>query len=198
MGRAVEIERITRETEIHLKLDMNGGESRITTGLPFFDHLLEAMAFHGAMSLNLTAKGDIDRDPHHLVEDVGISLGLALGKTVREYGHIDRFGQAVIPMDDALAEAVIDAGGRPYLVYRAEFPQSHCGNFDTALLREFFLGVVNGGRINLHLHGRYGENSHHIAEALFKTFGRALRTAYRPRAEAQPASTKGTLEEIDQ
>ena len=198
MDRAVEIERITKETEIHLKLDMNGGERNIATGVPFLDHLLESMSFHGAMGLILTASGDIDRDPHHLVEDVGISLGLALNKTVREYGHVARFAREAVPMDDALGEAIIDAGGRPYLVFRAEFPQPYCGTFQTALLHEFFQGVVNGGRLTLHLHGHYGENSHHLAETLFKAFGRALREAYRVRTDALPASTKGTIDEIDQ
>jgi imidazoleglycerol-phosphate dehydratase len=198
MARSVEIERITKETEIHLQLDLNGGGQTIDTGVPFLDHLLEAMSFHGNMGLTLRASGDVERDPHHLVEDVGISLGLALGKTIREYGHVTRFGREAVPMDDALGEAVIDAGGRPYLVYRAEFPQPYCGTFHTALLREFYLGVVNGGRINLHLIGHYAENSHHLAEALFKAFGRALHQAYTLRGHELPASTKGTLDEIDQ
>jgi imidazoleglycerol-phosphate dehydratase len=198
MSRAVEVERITGETEIRLRLDLDGGDQKVGTSLPFFDHLLEAMSFHGRMGCSLEARGDTERDPHHLVEDIGISLGLALQKTVRTFGHVSRFAREAVPMDDALGEAIIDAGGRPYLVYRVEFPQAYCGAFPVALLREFFLGMVNGGRMNLHLHSRYGENSHHIAEALFKSLGRALHCAYQPAEGHEPVSTKGSLDEIDQ
>ena len=150
------------------------------------------MAFHGGFSLQIEGKGDLEVDPHHLVEDVGIVLGTAFSRIVEDFGSVARFGHAVIPMDDALSEVTIDACGRPYLVYRADFPQARSGNFDMWLTREFFGGLATSARINLHAECRYGLNSHHMVESLFKATGKALSQAFAP-VEGAPLSTKGSL-----
>ena len=167
------------------------GEPIVSTGVPFFDHMLYSMLFHGGFSGEVSAKGDIDVDAHHTVEDVGIVIGQALARVVDEYGPVRRYGHAVIPMDDALAEAVVDAAGRAYLVFNADFPQSHAGAFDLALVREFFQGLSSHAQANVHVHGRYGLNGHHLAEAMFKSAGRALGQAYLPSTTVR--STKGSL-----
>ncbi len=191
-ARELQVERSTKETEIRLKLNLDNDRSlAIETGVPFFDHMLHAMAFHGGFGFELQARGDIEVDPHHLVEDVGIVFGTALAKAVSEYGPVARYGHAIIPMDDALSEATIDAGNRPYLVYRAEYPQPYCGQFAVELLREFFHGLAMNAAINLHLEVRYGENTHHMCEALMKALGRALAQAYRRHDRVR--STKGSL-----
>jgi imidazoleglycerol-phosphate dehydratase len=188
----ISVERSTKETTISVEIDFAGAPSiSVETGVRFFDHMLEAMAFHGAMECTIRASGDIDVDPHHLVEDVGIVLGEAVSRFVEERGPVVRFGQAVIPMDDALAEVVIDLSGRPYLVYRPVFPQPTIGAFDVSLIREFLQGFSSRGRLNLHAECRYGENSHHMVEALFKALGRALRIACAPGETIR--STKGVL-----
>ena len=192
----IEIHRVTKETDILVILDMNvSGPSKPETGLPFFNHMLNAMAFHGGFRLEVKASGDIDVDPHHLVEDIGLVIGQALVKARTESEGIRRFGQAVIPMDDALSEAVIDACGRPYLKWDVEWAQEKAGDFDLSLLREFFRGLAVGGKLNLHLTVRYSENGHHAAEAMFKATGRALAEAYTPNDGGGEAgmSTKGTL-----
>ena len=192
----IEIHRATKETDIRVKLDMNAsGPSNPETGLPFFDHKLNAMAFHGGFRLEVSAKGDIEVDPHHLVEDIGLVIGSALEKARKESEGIRRYGQSVIPMDDALGEAVIDACGRPYLKWNVDWAQEKAGNFDLFLLREFFWGLAVAGKLNLHLTVKYSENGHHAAEALFKATGRALAEAYRPNEGGGEAgmSTKGTL-----
>lgn len=189
------IERKTKETEIHLTLKDHGGEEaelNLETPVPFFSHMLNSLLFHGRFSVTLTATGDIDVDPHHLVEDTGLVLGQALLELQQRRGSIARFGHSVVPMDDALAEATVDACMRPYLVYRAAFPQTYAGSFDLSLAREFFQGLSSTGRINLHLEARYGENGHHMVEALFKAAGKALSQAYAPR-EGGVLSTKGSL-----
>jgi imidazoleglycerol-phosphate dehydratase len=186
------IERTTRETGIRVELGLEGpGEVKIETGLPFFDHMLRSMAFHGRFGLVIKAAGDVEVDPHHLVEDVGIVLGDALHACLEKAGSVERYGHSVIPMDDALSEVCIDVCDRPYLAYTAIFPQNRCGDFDIHLLREFLLGLANRARINLHVICRAGENSHHMAEALFKALGRALKSAYTPAASGM--STKGGL-----
>ncbi|MFP4490301.1 MAG: imidazoleglycerol-phosphate dehydratase HisB [Spirochaetaceae bacterium] len=192
--RAVKESRETKETRISVELDMEGKGGEISTGMPFFDHLLSSMAFHGRFYLSIHAEGDLEVDPHHLVEDTGMVIGNALAATVKEYGPVIRYGHAVIPMDDALSEITIDAGGRPYLVYNAAYPQEYCGEFSIALIREFLLALVNSSRINLHGQCRYGENSHHMAEALFKALGRALSSSYTLIEEKEDASTKGIIE----
>jgi imidazoleglycerol-phosphate dehydratase len=191
--RKAGVARKTKETDISIELSPDKpGLIKIESGIPFFDHLLNAMAFHGDFSLRVTARGDAEVDPHHMVEDVGLVLGDVWKKLISEHGHIKRFGHAVIPMDEALAEVTLDVCGRPSLVYRAEYPQGRVGDFDLALLREFFLAVTSRAGMSLHAHVRYGENSHHMAESLFKALGKALKQAYA--AEREVLSTKGTLE----
>jgi imidazoleglycerol-phosphate dehydratase len=191
----VSVERTTHETSITIDLgfpESLSGSPTISTGVPFFDHMLHACTFHGGMDCTIRAEGDIDVDPHHLVEDVGIVLGDAVRGYVEKNGPIQRFGHAIIPMDEALSEVIIDVCGRPYLVYRADLPQSTVGTFDVSLVREFLHGFASHGMMNLHADCRYGENSHHMIEALFKALGKALRTACR-RVDGAPRSTKGTL-----
>jgi imidazoleglycerol-phosphate dehydratase len=185
--------RKTKETDITISLDITGpGSVSVDTGVPFFDHLLTAMAFHGGLGLDVVAKGDIEVDPHHLVEDIGLVLGDTLKKSSKD--GMQRYGHAVVPMDDALSEAVIDACGRPYLEYRAAFPQERSGDFDMWLIREFLLALSNRAMINIHALCRYGENSHHMAESLFKALGIAIKAAFTPTAGGV-RSTKGVLRE---
>ena len=193
--RIIDLTRETKETKIRLCLNLDD-PAKITfkLGLPFFEHMLTAMAFHGGIGLEIQGSGDLEVDPHHLVEDVGLVLGQALSDAQEKFGPVARYGQSIIPMDDALSEAVIDVCRRPYLVYNAVFPQSHCGSFDVSLLREFFQALTNRAQINLHLDCRYGHNSHHMVEALFKALGRALWQAYRQTPAGTPVlSTKGAL-----
>lgn len=191
-ARSASSTRTTRETSItvHYSPD-EAREPTIATSVPFFDHMLTAMAFHGRMGLVVEATGDIEVDPHHLVEDTGLVLGDVL-RQVADLEPIERFGNAVVPMDDACGEATVDLGGRAYLVYRAEYPQAYAGTFDLSLLREFFQALAIRGRANIHLDARYGLNGHHMAEALFKALGRALRAAI-ARREAGEMSTKGLI-----
>jgi imidazoleglycerol-phosphate dehydratase len=191
-SRKSEITRTTRETDITLTLDPDtavaGG---IATGLPFFDHLLASMSFHGRLGLKIAARGDVDVDPHHLVEDVGLVLGQAFAAVMEKTGAVVRFAHAVIPMDEALAEVTIDVCGRPTLCLNADFPQPFAGTFDISLLREFFGGLAGQARVSLHVDIRRGENSHHMAEAAFKALGKALRDAYTP--SGQEMSSKGRI-----
>ena len=188
----IKIERNTKETQITLTLELNKkSENKINTPLPFFNHLLNAMAFHGGFTLDIVATGDIDVDPHHLVEDTGLVLGDALSGLIKKLGNIKRFGLSQIPMDDSLSEVTIDASGRPFLVYKAEYPQEYSGDFQMDLLKEFFIALTNKGGITLHCLCKYGENSHHMAESLFKALGRAISMAYKP--GEQTLSTKGIL-----
>ena len=191
----IELRRTTKETDIGVKLDMSvSGPSSFSTGLPFFDHMLHAMAFHGGFSLKIDAKGDIDVDPHHLVEDSGLVFGDALDRIRRESGGIRRYGHAVIPMDDSLAEAVADVCGRPYLVWNVDWAQPKAGDFDLFLLKDFFWALAVSGKMNLHLSVRYSDNGHHAAEALFKAVGRALSQAFVPVEGGESAmSTKGII-----
>ena len=193
--RIVRLERNTKETHIRLELSLDeASEPQLSLGLPFFEHMLRAMAFHGGFGLNIEGKGDTDVDPHHLVEDVGLVLGSALHEALERFGAVQRYGWALIPMDDALSEAAIDVCRRPYLVYDAAYPQSHSGDFDMSLFREFFQALANRAQINLHLHCRYGHNSHHMSESLFKALGKTIAMAYRS-ADSNLASmsTKGAL-----
>jgi imidazoleglycerol-phosphate dehydratase len=183
---------VTRETEISAVLDLEGkGAVEIRTGIGFFDHLLTAMAFHGRMDLKVEAKGDLHVDGHHLVEDTGLVLGEALAAVFAKTGSVARFGHSVIPMDEALAEVVVDVCGRPALGYRAHFPQERVGELDLCLLREFFGALTAQARIAVHVETRAGENSHHMAEALFKALGRAIAQAYRH--DAGEMTTKGRI-----
>ena len=190
---AVSIERKTKETSISAEFDIEGGPAvDITTGVPFFDHMLNAFVFHGRMQCSIRASGDLEVDPHHLVEDVGIVLGDCISAYVEQNGPVVRYGYSAIPMDDALSSAVVDIGGRPYLVYHATYPQERVGDFDVSLVREFLLGLTNRAKLNLHAECRYGVNSHHMIEALFKAMGIAISQACRP-ATGGVVSTKGVL-----
>jgi imidazoleglycerol-phosphate dehydratase len=190
---AIELSRKTKETDITLRLDLYSVEPiSIETGVPFFTHMLTSMAFHGRFSLGVTATGDIDVDPHHLVEDVGLVLGDAFRTHLHSEGQVARFGHSIVPMDDALSEAVVDVCERPYLVFAAQFPQSTVGTFPVAMVREFLQAFSVRAAVNLHARCRYGENSHHMIESLFKALGRAISTAYAPRG-GDGMSTKGTL-----
>lgn len=194
MNKTIEIKRETKETQIKVSLNLfSSQQGDIKSGLPFFDHMLRAMSFHGQFFLQLEARGDIEVDPHHLVEDTGIVLGKAFFDYQQKTEGITRYGNFSVPMDDALTQVVIDAANRPYLIYQIDYPQNHSGNFDMSLLKEFFLGFCNNARINLHCLCHYGENSHHIAEALFKSFGKSLKQAYFPAESNQIPSTKGIL-----
>jgi imidazoleglycerol-phosphate dehydratase len=196
MPRQAKIERKTNETSISLSLTVDGkGDRRIATPVPFFNHMLEAVAKHGLFDLQVDATGDVDVDPHHLVEDVGICLGQAFREALGDKTGITRYGDAVLPMDEALVSAAVDFGGRAAFVYRADALKGRrVGTFDVELGREFFGGFVSTALCNLHLEVRYGENAHHMIEALFKAFARATAAATRldPRVQGVP-STKGTL-----
>ena len=193
--RTAAIERRTSETDIELKLCLDGsGRAQVETGIGFFDHMLTAFARHGLCDLDLRCKGDLEVDAHHTVEDVGICLGQALDKALGDKRGIVRFGHSYVPMDDALARAVVDLSGRPYLVVQASFGEESVGAFPTALVREFFRAVADQGRMNLHIDLLRGTDAHHGIEAIFKAFGRALDQASlrSERVEGIP-STKGSL-----
>jgi len=194
-GRRITVERKTKETEIRLTLDLSGGrEVSIHSGVPFLDHMLTSMAFHGGFGLEITGSGDTQIDLHHLTEDTGIVLGKAFADAIPPDRGFRRFGHAVIPMDEALCEAAVDVSGRPFIALQASFPQPVCGTFDMALLTEFFRAFAHNGGITMHLICRSGDNSHHIAEALFKSLGKALAFAYTPSERGEPLpSIKGTL-----
>lgn len=195
MERSIKITRKTKETDISAVLDFSGPlEIDISTQLSFFDHLLHGMCFHGGFGLDLKASGDIQIDPHHLVEDVGLVLGEAFTELVARFGAVKRFGHAVIPMDEALSEVVIDAGGRPFCVFNAEFPQGSIGPFDLCLVREFIQALASAGRMNIHASCRNGWNSHHMAEALFKALGIALFQSFRQTGSGHTLSTKGDIQ----
>ncbi len=177
MTRKAKAERITKETHIELELSLDGGERNINTGIGFFDHMLNSFAVHGGFGLDIKCKGDLEVDGHHSVEDCGIVLGQAFAKCLGDKSGIARFGQAYVPMDEALAFCALDVSGRPYLVYSAEMPQSQCGEYDTCLTKEFMRAFAVNAGITLHIRCEYGENAHHITEALFKSLARALRQA---------------------
>jgi len=196
MTRRATIKRKTSETNIELTLALDGsGQRRIATPVPFFNHMLEAVARHGLYDLEVNATGDVEVDPHHLVEDVGICLGQAFRDALGDRSGIARYGEATIPMDETLVSAAVDFSGRAAFVYRADQLKGRVvGTFDVELGREFFGGFVAAALCNLHLEIRYGENAHHMIEALFKAFARATSAAVRidPRVVGVP-STKGTL-----
>jgi imidazoleglycerol-phosphate dehydratase len=196
MTRQAKIQRKTTETAISLALKLDGsGQRRIVTPVPFFNHMLEAVARHGSFDLEVEASGDVDVDAHHTVEDVGICLGQAFRDALGDRSGITRFGEATIPMDEALVSAAVDFSGRAAFVYRADALKGRrIGTFDAELGREFFGGFASSALCNLHLEIRYGENAHHLIEALFKAFARATAAAARldPRVVGVP-STKGTL-----
>jgi imidazoleglycerol-phosphate dehydratase len=193
--RQARVERTTKETQISLQLNLDGaGASKAATGIPFFDHMLEAWARHGLMDLHVDAKGDLDVDLHHTVEDVGICLGKALREALGDKKGIVRYGASFLPMDEALLHATVDISGRPFLVFNVPIQRTRISNFDLDLLKEFFRAFAFNAEITLHVTMHYGENLHHIAEAVFKAVGRALAEATRlnPRIADVP-STKGAL-----
>ena len=192
--RTAQVQRKTKETSVSLEVNLDGGTTTVATGIGFFDHMLNHLAQHGGVSLQITAKGDTHVDDHHTVEDVGIVLGQALDKVLGNKVGIERFGFASVPMDDALAQVSIDLSGRPALVFDVAFVSAggKIGSFDTQLVQEFFTGLVNHGKFNCHVAVSSGQNNHHIAEAIFKALGRALRQAVSITGHEVP-STKGVL-----
>lgn len=175
--RKAEITRKTKETEIKLTLDLDGGTRSIETGIGFFDHMLDSFAVHAGFGLAVRCKGDLAVDGHHTVEDTGIVLGQALSRCLGDKAGIARFGQAFVPMDEALGFCALDISGRPFLVYNAPMPQPMCGQYDTCLTVEFMRALAVNAGLTLHLKAEYGDNAHHITEALFKALARALRQA---------------------
>jgi imidazoleglycerol-phosphate dehydratase len=196
MARTAEIHRKTGETEIRLQLTLDGGEVSANTGVGFFDHMLDLLGRHGRLGLRVEARGDLETGAHHTVEDVGIALGQALDGALGDRSGIRRYGHAVIPMDEALGTCAIDISGRPFCRFEAELPPVTIAGFDTELAEEFFRAVAANAKVTIHVGARYGANAHHIVEACFKAFARALRDAVAidPSQEGIP-STKGTLTE---
>ncbi len=194
--RTASVARTTKETAIELRLDLDTrAESNVSTGLAFFDHMLDQLARHGGFGLEIKAKGDLEVDCHHLVEDVGLALGDAFATALGDRAGIVRWGEAHVPMDETMARVVVDLSGRPYCVFAADLPSVILGNgFQTEMVREFFHAFATRGKLNLHAHVLYGDNTHHKVEALFKGLARALGAATRVHGSAIP-STKGTLTE---
>ena len=195
MMRSAEVQRNTLETQVSVRLDLDGsGKSKLATGIGFFDHMLDQIARHGLIDLDIEAKGDLHIDAHHTIEDVGITLGQALAKALGDKKGLRRYGHAYVPLDEALARVVVDLSGRPGLVFEVPFTRPTVGEFDVDLVREFFQGLVNHAAITVHIDCLRGDNSHHQAETVFKAFGRALRAATEadPRGGGVP-STKGSL-----
>ncbi|MDR0576008.1 MAG: imidazoleglycerol-phosphate dehydratase HisB [Candidatus Accumulibacter sp.] len=194
--RQAEMTRSTRETEVSVRLNLDGaGESRLTTGTPFFEHMLEQVARHGLIDLDIQARGDLHIDAHHTVEDIGITFGQALARALGDKRGIRRYGHAYVPLDEALSRVVVDLSGRPGLSFNVDFARATVGAFEVDLVREFFQGLVNHAAMTLHIDTLRGENAHHQAETIFKAFGRALRMAVEadPRAGEEVPSTKGAL-----
>ncbi len=195
MPRTARVQRKTAETEIVLELSLDGdGQSRIETGVGFFDHMLVLLAKHAALDLKIKAAGDLQVDQHHTVEDVGICFGQALREALSDKAGIRRYGHFTLPMEETLATAAIDLGGRAYCVFQAEFPTAKIGQFDSELVADFWQAVAANALCNLHIRVHYGRNSHHVAEAIFKAAARALRMAVSPDPKSPGIpSTKGTL-----
>jgi imidazoleglycerol-phosphate dehydratase len=194
MGRTAEITRKTRETEIELAVDLGGGEVEAATGNGFFDHMVESLGRHAGLGLRVNAKGDLQTGAHHTVEDVGIALGQALDEALGDRAGIRRYGSAAVPMDEALGVCAIDVSGRALCLFQSEMPLTSIAGFETELTEEFFRAVATNAKLTVHVGTRYGSNAHHMVEACFKAFARALREAIEidPREEGVP-STKGTL-----
>ena len=193
--RKAEVKRKTKETKVVLRLDLDGsGKHSVKTGIPFFDHMLSLLAYHSGMDLMLKAKGDIGVDAHHTAEDVGICLGEAIRKALGDARGIQRYGMAILPMDETLASVALDFSMRPCLVYHMKLNRSRIGTFDLELVEEFFKALTNHAKMTLHINLLYGKNSHHMVEAVFKAFGRALRGAVsRDPRMAEVPSSKGML-----
>jgi imidazoleglycerol-phosphate dehydratase len=196
MSRTASKERTTKETEIRLRLDLDGGDASIETSVGFLDHMLDLVARHGRLGLEVEASGDLETGAHHTVEDVGIVLGQAIDEALGDRAGIRRYGSALVPMDEALAECAIDISGRPYCDFAADLPATTIAGFDTDLTEEFFRAVANSAKLTLHVWVRSGTNAHHMIEAAFKSFARALRVAVEidPGEKGVP-STKGSLKD---
>jgi imidazoleglycerol-phosphate dehydratase len=194
MGRTAEINRETKETNVSLRLDLDGGEAKVSTGVGFLDHMLDLLARHARLGLQLEASGDLETGAHHTTEDVGICLGQAIDQALSDRAGIRRYGSALVPMDEALGECAIDVSGRPYCAFDAELPAVTIAGFDSELAEEFFRAVSNNSKMTVHIWLRSGSNAHHMIEASFKAFARALRQAVSidPDESGVP-STKGTL-----
>jgi imidazoleglycerol-phosphate dehydratase len=194
--RKAEIQRDTRETQIRVAVDLDGrGEAKLASGIPFLDHMLDQLARHGALDLAVDAKGDLEIDAHHTVEDIGITLGMAFAKALGDKKGIRRYGHAYVPLDEALSRAVVDFSGRPGLEFHVDFRRARVGEFDVDLTHEFFQGFANHALATVHVDNLRGDNAHHQCETVFKAFARALRMAVEldPRAADTIPSTKGTL-----
>lgn len=192
--RTASVSRKSKETDISVQLNLDGGDVSVQTGIGFFDHMLTAFAVHGGFGLTLTCKGDLEVDCHHTVEDTGIVLGQAFQKALGDKGGVARYGSFFVPMDEALGFCAVDISGRPYLVFDARFPEERVGEFDTCMGAEFFRALAFNAGVTLHLRVPYGENSHHMLEALFKAAGHALKIAAAKTADGAVLSTKGMLD----
>jgi imidazoleglycerol-phosphate dehydratase len=195
-GRKASVKRTTKETDIEVAVDLDGkGTSNVSTGIGFFDHMLDLLARHSRIDIAVKAKGDLHIDHHHTTEDVGIALGQAVKKALGDMKGLTRYADVHVPMDEALARVAIDVSGRPFLVFKAKFGRDKVGAFDTELVQEWFQAFAMNAGITLHVEVLYGSNDHHIAEACFKGLARALRAAFAidPRAAGEVPSTKGTL-----
>lgn len=196
MSRSASVERNTNETKIRVSIDLDGtGKCQFDTGMPFLEHMLDQIARHGLIDIELTCKGDHQIDDHHSAEDTGITLGMAFAEAIGNKKGILRYGHAYVPLDEALSRVVLDLSGRPGLEYNIDFTRKSVGSFDTELFFEFFQGFVNHAGVTLHIDNLKGRNAHHQIETVFKAFGRALRMAVTPdpRALEQIPSTKGSL-----
>ncbi|ACL71312.1 Imidazoleglycerol-phosphate dehydratase [Thioalkalivibrio sulfidiphilus HL-EbGr7] len=194
--RIAEVSRDTLETQIRVRINLDGqGKGQFDTGLPFLDHMLDQVARHGVVDLEIVAKGDLHIDAHHTVEDIGITLGQAMARALGDKKGIRRYGHAYVPLDEALSRVVVDFSGRPGLEYHVDYPRARIGDFDVDLFGEFFQGFVNHAAVTLHIDNLRGRNAHHVAETIFKAFGRALRMAAEPdpRMQGTTPSTKGSL-----
>ena len=194
--RVADVERSTSETQIKITVNLDGdGKRSLQVGLPFFEHMLDQVARHGLIDLDIEARGDLEIDAHHTVEDVGITLGQAIAKAVGDKRGIRRYGHAYVPLDEALSRVVVDFSGRPGLEYHVSYPRARIGDFDVDLIQEFFQGFCNHALVSLHVDCLRGRNAHHVAETVFKAFGRALRMALEPdpRMGGSIPSTKGAL-----
>jgi imidazoleglycerol-phosphate dehydratase len=194
VSRRADISRKTGETDVRLLLELDGaGDGVRETGVGFFDHMLDAVARHSGLDLDVRVEGDLETGPHHTVEDTGLAFGAALDEALGDRAGIERYGHAVVPMDEARASAAIDLSGRPFTAFEAEVPHVRIGDFDADLAEEFFRAVANTAKLTLHLHLEAGTNAHHIVEALFKAFARALRAAVAQTGAGGVPSTKGVL-----
>lgn len=191
--RVGEIHRKTKETDIQLKLNLDGGDVHIHTGIGFFDHMLNAFATHGGFGLEVMVKGDLHVDSHHTIEDTGIVLGQAFDKALEDKSGIDRFGTFYVPMDETLAFASVDISGRPFIVFDGVFPEEKCGEYDSCMTWEFMRAFAYNAGITLHTKIMYGTNTHHMIEGMFKAVAHAMRLAVKQRGEQAPLSTKGVL-----